>query len=272
LAFGSADSNRRYATAGEFVMRRHALATLSVAILASHATAGPSDFPRLRSLFGLKKKDDQAPSKTKQLLETLKADTDEKKRKSAAEDLADVDPRANPDVMAGLIASLRQDPAVAVRTAAAETIGKLKPVSAQAGVALEEAVQSDPADGVRKAAQAALFQYHLNGYKAAPAGTVQSVEPPLAKVRTKSPPVVAAKTPLPAVKPPAPAPVTVGRGSAIPAETAEPPLAKPKTPALPPAAEPTAAPPAGTAAVPTVTPPPVSNIIPGVPTIPTPKK
>jgi hypothetical protein len=253
-------------------MRLHALATLTVAVLASHAVAGPADFPRLRSLFG-KKKDDQAPSKTKQLLETLRADTDEKKRRAAAEDLADVDPRANPDVMTGLIASLRQDPAVAVRTAAAEAIGKLKPVSAQAGVALEEAVQSDPADGVRKAAQAALFQYHLNGYKAVPAGTVQSVEPPLAKAKTKSPAVVVAKTPLPAVKPPAPAPVTVGRGSATPAETAEPPLAKPKgAPASAPSAEPTVTPPVGGPAVPTVTPPPVTNAIPGVPSIPTPRK
>jgi hypothetical protein len=259
-------------------MRR--LAILSLAVLAADApAAGPPEFPRLRALFGMKKKDDPAPSKAKQLLETLKSDTDEKKRKAAAEELADFDPRGNADIMAGLIASLRQDPAVAVREAAADTIGKLKPVSAQAGVALEETVQSDPADGVRKAAQGALFQYHLNGYKASPTAPVQSDEPPLAKAKGKNQ-VVAAKTPIPAVKPPTPAlvPVTVGRNSTFPAETAEPPLAKPKTAATPPlpGAEPTVVPPAANApgllTVPTVTPPPMPNVVPDLPAIPTPGK
>ncbi len=148
-------------------MRTLAIATLTFAFLASNTfAAGPPDFPRLRSLFERKKKDDEAPTKVKQLLETLKTDTDEKKRKAAAEGLGENDPRGNPELMTGLITSLRQDPAISVRTAAADSIGKLKPVSAQAGVALEDAVQADPSDEVRKAAQGALFQYHLNGYKA----------------------------------------------------------------------------------------------------------
>jgi hypothetical protein len=240
-------------------MRSVVPATLVMAVLATQSTAAPPEFPRIRSLLGLKKKD-EAPGKTKQLLDTLKSDTDEKKRKAAAEDLADVDPRGN-EVIPGLIASLRQDPSVSVRSAAAESIGKLKPVSAQAGVALEEAVQTDPSDGVRKAAQGALFQYHLNGYKASPAGTVQTAEPPLAKSKGKMPPAVTVSrlNPTPPVAP-------AVRG----AQTAEPPLAKPPVPST--TTDPTVIPPpdATTApgGVPTVVPPPVPDTLPIIPKIP----
>lgn len=236
-------------------MRTVTLTLLALTILGpTAAAAGPPDFPRIRSLFERKKKDDDAPSKAKPLLETLKGDTDEKKRKAAAESLGDLDPRANPDIVTGLITSLRQDPAVAVRTTAAESLGKLKPVSAQAGVALEEAGQSDPAEGVRKAAQAALFQYHLNGYKGNPGGSVQSAEPPLAG----------------RVKPAAP--VTVSRGQPTRPQTQEPPLAKPKTTPAPTAPSgPTVSPPpeVKSPGIPTVTPPPLPMN--GVPTIPVPK-
>jgi hypothetical protein len=235
-------------------------ATLVMAVLATQSTAaGPPEFPRIRSLLGLKKKD-ETPGKTKQLLDTLKSDTDEKKRKAAAEDLAEVDPRGN-EVIPGLIASLRQDPSVSVRSAAAESIGKLKPVSAQAGVALEEAVQTDPSEGVRKAAQGALFQYHLNGYKASPAGTVQTAEPPLAKSKGKTPPpavTVSRLNPTPPVTP-------AVRG----AQTTEPPLAKPP---VTPAPGPTVTPPSDATAppggVPTVVPPPVPDTLPIIPKIP----
>src|SRR5262245_12295139 len=162
------------------MMRRFAIAALTASVLSTSAFAGPPEFPRIRSLFERKKKEEPAPAKSKQLVDTLRTDPDEKKRKAAAEELSDYDPRGNPEVMAGLIASLRQDPAVAVRTAAADTIGKLKPMSAQAGVALEQAVQTDPSETVRKAVQGALFQYHLSGYKGTASTAVQSAEPPLA--------------------------------------------------------------------------------------------
>jgi len=206
-------------------MRGFAIATLTATLLTSTAFAGPPEFPRIRSLFERKKKDEPAPAKAKQLTDTLRTDPDERKRKAAAEELAEYDPRGNPEIMTGLIASLRQDPVAAVRVAAADTIGKLKPVYAQAGVALEEAVQADPSDGVRKAAQGALFQYHLNGYKATGSLATQSAEPPLAKTKPKTQTTVTvARLPLPA-----PVTVTVGRGSNAPAQTVEPPLAKSKT-------------------------------------------
>jgi hypothetical protein len=178
--------------------------------------------------------------------------------------------------MSGLIASLRQDPAISVRAAAAETIGKLKPANAQAGVALEEAVQADPSDSVRKAAQDALFQYHLNGYKASPWQTVQTAEPPLAGKRGKTP----AAAPTARVRPPAAVPITVGRRSTSYVQSPEPPLAKPITPPAPVSSAPSAATaptvvppsPVGIPGVPAVAPLPIPMPMNGIPGIPIPGK
>jgi HEAT repeats len=253
-------------------MRGFAIAALTVTLLTSSAVAGPPDFPRIRSLFERKKKDEPAPARAKQLVDTLRSDPDEKKRKAAAEELAEYDPRGNAEVMAGLIASLRQDPAVSVRVASADTIGKLKPVSAQAGVALEEAVQADPSENVRKAAQGALFQYHLNGYKATATAATQSAEPPLAKAKSRAvTTVTVAKPPLPTPVPVS-APVTVGRGTTVPAQSPEPPLAKPKN-SIPPTPVPTATEgtlvPAAIPGLPAALPQQMPNSISGIPTAPT---
>lgn len=210
---------------------------LAAIVAASPLFEAKADLPRL-GIF--RKKKDEAPAgekeqaaKVKTLLDTLKNDLDEKKRLAAVEDLSGYDTRTHVDVLPGLLASLKADPSAAVRSAAAEAIGGLKPVVQTAGVALEQTNSSDPSDAVRKAAQAALWQYHLNGYRSAGAAPSQpqTAEPPLAKGKPKvavAPPV---PTPVkPPVKPPVVAtPVSLPKqqGGVYP-QTAEPPLAKPK--------------------------------------------
>jgi hypothetical protein len=233
-------------------------------------------------------------------VDVLKADRDEKKRLAAAEALRTADPRTSPDVLPALTTSLQQDPSANVRAAVAQTIGKLKPVSAEAGAVLEATVAGDPAEAVRKAAQQALWEYHLNGYRSAAANAAmpQTAEPPLAKPKAvpakPAPPVVltsktpAAPTPAPATPVPAPRPITTGIGKgAIYPQTVEPPLAKPKVEKVevkpptvkvdaPPQTPPTAAVPG----IPTPMPPseaaPISVPVPpapsGIPTIPPPGK
>ncbi|MGL6095279.1 MAG: HEAT repeat domain-containing protein, partial [Fimbriiglobus sp.] len=133
-------------------------------------------------LFKKKPKAD-ATSKVKQIVATLQSDPDEKKRRTAAEDARDIDPRANPDLLPALAASLQNDPSPAVRSEAAESIGKLKPVDQPSGLALEAALGADPSDIVREAVKDALWQYHLNGYKSPAADKqfpAQTAEPPFA--------------------------------------------------------------------------------------------
>jgi hypothetical protein len=254
-----------------------------VVTLAPLATAR-ADFPRL-GIFRKKAKEDPA-QRSKQLVETLKGDPDEKKRKSAAEELREHDPRTNPDIVPTLIATLQRDPSPDVRAEAAEVIGKLKPVAQPAGVALEQTLATDPAEGVRKAAQKALWDYHLNGYRSAGANPAypQTAEPPLAKPRvvvTPPPPVVLPAQPAAVTPPPVgPRPITSGIGKgAVYSQTVEPPLAKPRPRPADPVTPPTpslAAPPlpledGKPPAVPTIVPPPAAPVVPmpgvGLPTI-----
>jgi hypothetical protein len=198
---------------------------IGVAVTASSAPAQGLNIFKRRS-----KPDTSPATKVKQLAETLRASPDEGKRKQAAEDLREFDPRSNPDLIPALMGAVQKDPVPGVRSAAAESIGKLKPVSQPAGLTLEAVAQADPDAGVREAAKQALWQYHLNGYRPPTTGPLapQSAEPPLA-----AKPVSRPGKPAP---PPATGfrPITnsVGKGLFFP-QTSEPPLARPKPPAAP---------------------------------------
>lgn len=191
-----------------------------------------ADFPRL-GIFRKKKEDpandrDQG-SKVKTLVETLKNDPDEKKRLAAVEELGTHDPRTHTELLPALIASLGSDPSASVRAATAGAIGGLKPVIQNAGVALEQANGSDPSENVRKAAQSALWQYHLNGYRSAGANPAlpQTAEPPLAKGKAKL--ATASPIPTPVRSPIVATPVSQPKPvNGVYPQTAEPPLAKPK--------------------------------------------
>jgi hypothetical protein len=209
-------------------VKRTAAFIALAATLALAPDAGAIDFGL--GLFKRKQQPQKAepPSKVKQLVATLQTDLDEKKRRAAAEELRGIDPRNAPEVVPALIGSLQKDPSPAVRIEAVESLGKLKPVATQAGIAMETALQADPDAKVREAVKAALWQYHLNGYRP-PTNSpfaAQTGEPPFA--------------PKPTTSGFRPITNTVGKGVNFP-QTAEPPLAKPKPKATP---------------APTVTPPP----------------
>jgi hypothetical protein len=217
-------------------------------------------------IFRRRQKSDPPASKVKQHIATLQTSTDGAKRKEAAVELRQFDPRSNTDVIPALMGALQKDPVPAVRSAAAESIGALKPVSQPAGLTLEAVAQADPDPGVREAAKQALWQYHLNGYRT-PVGSplaAQTAEPPFAAKPASRPGLA---------PPPVPGgfrPITnaVGKGQFFP-QTAEPPLAKPK--GKEPAKVPTVLPPPQPAAnVPQPMPPTApATPPPAAPTVPT---
>lgn len=203
--------------------------------------------------FGIfrKKPKPEAAGKAKSLVTTLQSDPDEKKRVQAAEELRSVDPRSNPDVVPALIGALQKDPSTAVRTEAVESIGKMKPVSPSAAVALETALQSDPDPKVREAIKAALWQYHLNGYRPPPptggAMATQTTEPPFSRPA----PTMTSRPGAGADAQFRPITNSVGKGVFYP-PTSEPPIAKPMPPAAPKSEPRTVAPP-----TPSILPPPL---------------
>lgn len=199
-------------------MNRLFLAVTAVAVLAGPAAA--YDFPF--GLFKRKSRSEAAatPARAKQYATTLTSNPDEAARRQAAEELRAIDPRSNPEVFPALIGALQKDPSPTVRVAAAESVGKLKPVYQPAGIVLEQVAKSDPDSHVRDAAEAALLQYHLGGYRtpAKPKGTA-SAEPPVARGRPAGLGVLTFR-PITTTPP--------GRGVFYP-PTAEPPLAKKPT-------------------------------------------
>lgn len=132
-------------------------------------------------LFTRKPKVDEA--KARVLIETLKSDADEKKRKTAADELGGADPRAVPEIVPALVTALRKDTSASVRTEAADSLRQLGVIFPQAGAALEDVAEMDSSPLVRLAAKRALWEYHLNGYRSAKGADgllAQTIEPPIA--------------------------------------------------------------------------------------------
>ena len=145
------------------------------------------------------------PARVPALIETLKSDPDEKKRKAAADELGRADVKAMPEIVPALVAALQKDASAAVRTEVAEAIGTLGSVYPVAGVALETAASGDSSPLVRLAAKKSLWEYHLNGYrspKGADGLTAQTVEPPIASPAAPQP--ASAKIPVPPIAPAVP--------------------------------------------------------------------
>ena len=117
--------------------------------------------------FGKKKKQPNPNDRVPELLVTVKTDGDENKRARAAEELRQFDAATHPEVVPILIDVLLNDKKPAVRAEAAQSLGKLRPVSQEAGQALEQALAKDPSMRVRLQARSALLQYHWSGYRSA---------------------------------------------------------------------------------------------------------
>jgi len=153
--------------------------------------------PANAGFFSRKPKPNPA-ERVPELLIQLKTHTDETQRSNAAEELRQFDPKSYPEIMTGLIGALSKDASPSVRSEAAASLGKLRPISQQAGYALEQAQNNDGSIRVRMAARQALFQYHIVGYRSggrpemnADKGATQPVSAPPAA----SGPVGIVKTP-----------------------------------------------------------------------------
>jgi hypothetical protein len=138
---------------------RFTLALLTAALFALPSPAG--------ILFGKKPKPNPA-ERVPELIVIVKTDKDESKRAAAAEELRQYDPAANSDIVPVLIDVLMNDPKPGVRVEAAESLGKLRPVSQEAGWALEQAQEKDSSWRVRTKARYVLMTYHWAGYHTDP--------------------------------------------------------------------------------------------------------
>jgi hypothetical protein len=177
--------------------------------------------------FGKKATKPDPATRVPELIVIVKTDGDENKRAAAAEELRQYDPRTQHDIVPILIDVLLHDAKPSVRAEAAASLGKLRPISQEAGWALEQAVAKDPSMRVRLQARSALLMYHLAGYhstKVEEPPTAQGKEPPTAP---PAPPAVKTTTTPPGRTPP---PVTANRLVPMPVPSLVP---APKAPVRP---------------------------------------
>jgi len=197
------------------VLKRH-----WIAILVALAIAAPSQ----AGLFKKSAKPDPA-TQVPALIEILKTDKDERARTNAAGELDEYDAKAFPEILPALIEALTSDTSTHVRSKAAESIGKVRPITSAAGYALERAASEDKSLLVKFSAKAALTKYrvlgHMPGVKVEGA-LVQSAEPPFASGS------LATSTPGGTILRPTPPPIPVTGTGTLP------PAAVPTGPPVPP--------------------------------------
>jgi hypothetical protein len=197
---------------------------LVLVLLAATPSLAPAGF-----IFGKKTAKPEPAVHVPELLGVVKADGDEDKRIAAAEELRQYDTEKFPDIIPVLVDVLLHDSKASVRAEAAQSLGKLRPVSQQAGAALEQAVAKDAAMRVRLQARSSLLLYYMAGYHSGKKDEVPPVtgtgkEPPLAG---SVPPPVSTSTVPPSPPPPPP------------------PSTQPAPPRLVPVPNPNSAPPGG---------------------------
>jgi HEAT repeats len=184
---------------------RMLLVPLALAVISPATPAG---------IFSRKPKSNPA-DRVPELLVELKTSQDEAIRTAAAEELRQYDPKSFPEIVNGLMDALAKDASPGVRSEAASSLGRLRPISQQAGYALEQAQNNDSAMRVRLAARQSLWQYHLVGYRGTKSDTPgdvnpqhppaargpgqvrETVEPPLAVPSSAPTPAVPVSRPMP---------------------------------------------------------------------------
>jgi hypothetical protein len=190
-------------------MRRYCylLALVVIAAITLPAPAGV--------IFGKRGKPNPA-ERVPQLVIIVKTDPEEKKRETAAREMRDFDPKTSPDIVPVLIDVLQHDQKSGVRAEAATSLGKLRPISQEAGWALEEATK-DASAWVRWQARSALLSYRLSGYRNTPRSTVTQAPSAPSPQLTSAPPTPQAKRLF----------SLSSKAGMAPGETAPPPLAPP---------------------------------------------
>jgi len=119
-----------------------------------------------KNIFGKRSRANPA-ERVPQLVVMVKTEPDEDKRASAVKALRDYDPNAFPEIVPVLIDVLQHDAKSSVRAEAATTLSKLRPISQEAGWALEEATK-DSSIRVRFTARNVLMGYRISGYRSSP--------------------------------------------------------------------------------------------------------
>ena len=151
------------------------LFTIVVVGLVSPARAG---------LF-FNRKSKAAPDRVPTLIGALKTDPEERHRADAARQLRDFDVTAYPEIVPALIEAAQTDAKAGVRLEALQSLGRLRPISQQAGQTLEGLADHDSSLRVRLQAKSALIQYRISGYHASRNVEKRqqigpTIEPPLA--------------------------------------------------------------------------------------------
>ena len=205
---------------GSEAMRyRILLVPLLVAALATTARAG--------IIFSKKPK--VVPEKrVPELLAIVKNDGDENKRYDAAAELRQYDPTQFPLIVPTLIEVLMTDKKASVRSEAAQSLSKLRPVSEQVVPALEHARDKDESLRVRMQARSSLLGLHWLGIRSDPGKLKQDgPAPPTTKEPPLAPPAIA---PLPMTHEPMPR--ILGVPVARPIQPPEPILSPPPAPSI----------------------------------------
>ncbi len=217
-------------------MRNHRLFALWLLPLLLALAFVPPTFAGV--LFGRKNKKPTPAERVPELLTQIKTDGDAGKRAAAAQELRQYDLQQFPTIVPGLVDVMLSDREPSVRAEAARSLGKLRPISEQAGLALEQTLAKDSSTRVRLQARSSLMQYHWSGYHSLRKDDLvpQTKEPPLADDRTP-PTTIGARTPprqsdgprtWSGYRAPTTQPYTPYRPSVI-----EPPLAPPVAPSNP---------------------------------------
>jgi hypothetical protein len=144
-----------------------------------------------------------------ELLKILKEDGDENKRFDAVEELRGMDATAHPEIIPALMEAMLNDKKPSVRSEAAYTVGRLRPVQQGIGTALEYLRDNDTSMRVRLQARGTLVGYYLAGYRSVKVEDssnrltpTPTAAPPLATPPVTNPPGANIPvTPLPGVSP-----------------------------------------------------------------------
>jgi hypothetical protein len=133
-------------------------------------------------IFGKKGTKVDPAQRVPELIGILKSSPDEHKRAEAADELRKYDVQKFPDIIPVLIEALHHDTRPGVRAEAAQSLGRIRPVSQAVGQALEQALARDSSMRVRLQARSSLLQYHMAGYRSRKKDSKDKTgEPPLAE-------------------------------------------------------------------------------------------